>query len=37
MKDSKVPFQIEFFTNAIESNAYDIGFYLLKINEEQIF
>ena len=34
VKQSKVPFQIEFFTNAIEANAYDIAFYLLKIHEE---
>ena len=34
LKKSKVPFQIEFFTNAIEANAYDIAFYLLKIYED---
>lgn len=33
---TKIPFQIEFFTNAIESNAYDIAFFLLNINEEEI-
>ena len=37
MQESKVPFQIEFFQNAIEANAYDIAFYLLKVNEEAIF
>ena len=34
MQDSKVEFQIDFFTNAVEANAYDIAFYLLKIHEE---
>ena len=34
MRQSKVGFQIEFFTNSIEANAYDIAFYLLKIYEE---
>jgi hypothetical protein len=29
-----VDFQIEFFTNAIEANAYDIAFYLLQNYEE---
>ena len=33
----KAPFQIEFFTNAIESNSYDIAFYLLRIYEDQIY
>ena len=33
----KVPFQIEFFTLAIESNAYPIAFWLLMNYEEQIF
>ena len=37
MQESKVQFQIEFFQNAIEANAYDIAFYLLKVNEEAIF
>jgi hypothetical protein len=32
-----MPFNIDFFTNAIESNAYDIAFYLLNVYEEQIF
>ena len=31
-----MPFQIEFFTNAIEANSYDIAFYLLKEYEDQI-
>jgi hypothetical protein len=26
---SNTPFNIEFFTNSIESNSYEIGFYLL--------
>lgn len=30
----KIPFQIIYFINAIESNSYDIAFYLLKIYEE---
>ena len=34
MRTTNVTFQIDFFTNAIESNAYDIAFYLLKINED---
>ena len=34
---SKTPFKIEFFTNSIESNSYEIGFYLLKRYEEQIY
>jgi len=33
---SETPFQIEFFTNAIDSNAYDIVFYLLQLYEEDI-
>ena len=37
MEGYKVPFQIEYFQNAIENNAYDIAFYLLKVNEESIF
>lgn len=36
IQDSKAPFHIDFFINAIESNAYDIAFYLLKEYEEQI-
>ena len=31
-----MPFEIEFFTNAIEANAYEIAFYLLKVYEESI-
>lgn len=34
---SKANFVIEFFTNAIESNAYDIAFYLVKVYEDEIF
>jgi hypothetical protein len=37
IQQTKVPFTIDFFTNAIESNAYDIAFYLLNVYEEQIF
>lgn len=37
IQQTKIPFQIDFFTNAIEANAYDIAFYLLNIYEEQIF
>ena len=33
---SQTPFQIEFFTNAIEADAYDIAFYLLGVYEEEI-
>ena len=33
---SQTPFQIEFFTNAIDANAYEIAFYLLGIYEEEI-
>lgn len=36
MDDEKIPFNIEFFTNAIESNSYDIAFYLLKVFDEEI-
>ena len=36
LQDYHVPFQIEFFINAIESNSYDIAFYLLKVYEDQI-
>jgi len=32
-----IKFEIGFFTNAIEANAYDIAFYLLRVYEEQIF
>ena len=28
---------VEFFTNAIESNAYDIAFYLVQIYEEELY
>ena len=31
---SNTSFNIEFFTNSIESNAYDIAFYLFSIYEE---
>lgn len=31
-----IPFQIEFFTNAIEADSYDIAFYLLSVYEEEI-
>lgn len=34
---SQTPFVIDFFTNAIEANAYDIAFYLLKRYEDQIY
>jgi len=34
--NEKIPFNIEFFTNAIESNSYDIAFYLLKVFDEEI-
>ena len=34
---SKAPFVIEYFTNAIEANAYDIAFYLVKVYEDEIF
>lgn len=37
MKIYKIPFNIEFFLNSIESNAYDISFNLLNLYEEQIF
>ena len=36
LQQSGVPFEIEFFTNAIEANAYDIAFYLLKVYDENI-
>ena len=29
MAEYKVVFQIEYFTNALESNSYDVAFYLL--------
>ena len=32
----QVPFHIDFFINAIESNAYEIAFYLHKEYEDQI-
>ena len=34
---SDTPFNIEFFTNSIESNSYEIAFYLLKRYEEPIY
>jgi len=34
---SKAPFVIEYFTNAVEANAYDIAFYLVKVYEDEIF
>lgn len=34
---SNTPFDIEFFTNAIEANAFDIAFYLFNLYEEEIF
>jgi hypothetical protein len=34
---SNTPFNIEFFTNSIESNSYEISFYLLKRYEDQIY
>jgi len=37
IQTTKMAFHIDFFTNAIEANAYDIAFYLLNIYEEQIF
>jgi hypothetical protein len=37
IKMSQTPFHIEFFTNAIEANAFDIAFYLFKMYEEQVF
>ena len=37
MEISKTPFVIEFFTNAIEANAYDVAFFLLKVYEDEIF
>lgn len=36
MKKTQTPFEIEFFTNAIDANAYDIAFYLLNVYEEEI-
>jgi hypothetical protein len=36
IEECQVPFQIEFFTYSIESNAYDVSFYLLNIYEEDI-
>tara|TARA_B110000285_G_C15071526_1_gene588260 strand:- start:438 stop:611 length:174 start_codon:yes stop_codon:yes gene_type:complete len=33
----EVDFEIEFFTLAIEANAYDIAFYLRMRYEEQLF
>ena len=37
MQISNAPFAIEYFTNAIESNSYDIAFYLLKVYEDEIY
>ena len=37
LQEYDVPFQIEYFTNAIESNAYEIAFFLLKTYEDQIY
>lgn len=37
LTESGVEFDIEFFTFAIESNAYDILFYLRNRYEEQLF
>ena len=37
MQISKTPFQPDFLTNAIDSNAYDIAFYLIKIYEDEIY
>jgi hypothetical protein len=34
---SNTPFNIEFFTNSIESNSYEISFYLLNRYEDQIY
>jgi len=36
MAEYKVVFQIEYFTNALESNSYDVAFYLLVKYEDQI-
>ena len=37
MRESKVAFEIDFFIIAIESDSYDIAFYLLKQYEYKIF
>jgi hypothetical protein len=37
LTDTGVEFEIDFFTFAIEANAYDIVFYLRNRFEEQIF
>ena len=37
IKKSKIQFNIDFFVNAIESNAYAIAFYLLRVYEDQIY
>ena len=34
--DWDVPFDIDFFVIAIESNSYDMAFYLMKQYEERI-
>ena len=36
MQVSQTPFVPEFLTNAIDANAYDIAFYLVKIYEDEI-
>ena len=36
LHESQTPFQIEFFTNAIEADSYDIAFYLMSVYEEEI-
>ena len=33
---SKIEFQIDFLVTAIESNAFTVGFYLIKVYEEEI-
>lgn len=37
LKKYKVPFHIDFFTSAIDSNAYDVAFYLLNVFEDEIY
>ena len=32
----EIPFQIEFLTQSIDSNAYDIAFYFINLYEEEI-
>jgi len=36
MLNNKMQFHVDFFANAIEANAYDIAFYLLKVYEDNI-